>query len=189
MIADVDAALRSLLTPKAREHGAEVSLEAPTRDWADRRAHPTLDVYLFDIREEVDLRRVAREPQLDGQDRVVGHTLPPRFFRLSYLLTAWTQNPEDEHRMLADALQALVAMPVLPRDALDGWLADQPEAVRLELALPLDGERTIADLWTALGGELKPSLEIAVTAPVETRAARPAAPLTQQRVLSTRPHR
>ncbi|MCL3860429.1 DUF4255 domain-containing protein [Actinotalea sp. K2] len=165
MIDDVDAALQVLLAPGASNHGAEVSLEAPTRDWASRRSGPTLDVYLFDIREDLDQRGVAREPVVED-DRTVALRVPPRFFRLAYLITAWTARPDDEHRMLADALAALVVLDSVPAAALTGWLAEQPATVRLEVALPLAEDRSMSDLWTALGGELKPSLEVVVTAPV-----------------------
>ncbi|MGB3764860.1 MAG: Pvc16 family protein, partial [Ornithinimicrobium sp.] len=93
MIVDVDAALRSILEPGAEQHGAEVSLESPTRDWAAQRTQPTLDIYLFDLKEDLDVRAVAREP-LHENGVVIVRRRPPRFFRLAYLLTAWTARPE-----------------------------------------------------------------------------------------------
>lgn len=189
MIDDVDAALRAMLDPGATRHGADVSFEAPTREWASRRSGPTLDVYLFDIREDLDQRSVAREPVLDG-DATVARRVPPRFFRLAYLVTAWTARPEDEHRMLADALGTLVLVDAVPRDTLSGWLAEQPSVVRLEVALPLAEDRSISDLWTALGGELKPSLEVVVTAPVNAARTVPVlAPPVTERVASAGPIR
>ena len=43
-------------------------------------------------------------------------------------------------------------------------------------ALPLGSDRSIADLWSALGGELKPSLDLIVTAPFVVDVAQPAGP-------------
>lgn len=187
MIDDVDAALRALLAPGAKRHGAEVSFDAPTREWGSRRSSPTLDVYLFDLREDLDRRAVAREPVLDGE-RTVARRVPPRFFRLAYLVTAWTARPEDEHRMLADALGALVLVDAVPRDLLTGWLAEQPAAVTLEVALPLAEDRSISDLWTALGGELKPSLEVVATAPVHvSRSVTVDAPPATEMAAAARP--
>lgn len=170
MIDDVDAALRSLLTPVTKGKGPTLSFEAPTKEWAARRTAPTLDVYLFDIREDPDLRGVARQPVRTGTGddlRTTSRRVPPRFYRLGYLLTAWTNTPEDEHRVLSSALRALVLTDVVAAEHLAGALADQPYAVRLDVAQPLSEERSLADLWTALGGELKPSLEVVVTAPVD----------------------
>lgn len=166
MIDEVDAALRSMLEPRAGGHGAEVSFEAPTRDWAAQRTAPTLDIYLFDIREDLDRRRVAYEPLREGP-RVVGRRVPPRHFRLAYLLTAWTTRPEDEHRMLVEALRELVRVDAIPAEHLSGWLVEQSGVVPIEVAQPMTEDRSLSDLWTALGGELKPSLEVVVTAPVQ----------------------
>ena len=165
MIDEVDTALRSILGPRADGRGAEVSFEAPTRDWAAKRTAPTLSVYLFDIREDLDRRRVAYEP-LREERRVVGRRVPPRHFRLAYLLTAWTTRPEDEHRMIGEALEELVRMDAIPAEHLSGWLAEQSGVVPIEVAQPMTEDRSLSDLWTALGGELKPSLEVVVTAPV-----------------------
>ena len=189
MIDDVDAALRALLSPRAGEHGAVVSFDAPTREWGSRLSGPTLDVYLFDIREDLDQRAVGREAVKDGEI-TVSRRVPPRFFRLSYLVTAWTTRPEDEHRMLADALATFVVLDALPSGALTGWLAEQPHAVRVDVALPLPEDRSMSDLWNALGGELKPSVDLVVTAPVNaTRTAPVLAPPARERVASARPTR
>ena len=56
VISDVDDALKKLISRDAVDHGdVEVVFDAPTKDWAARRSGPTIDVYLYDIRE--DLRR------------------------------------------------------------------------------------------------------------------------------------
>ena len=54
MIADVDDALRRLIEREA-VNGTDVELvfDAPTKDWAARRNIPALDLYLYDIREDV----------------------------------------------------------------------------------------------------------------------------------------
>jgi hypothetical protein len=37
----------------------------------------------------------------DERDVIVRRRQPPRWFRLSYLVTAWTKQPQDEHRLLS----------------------------------------------------------------------------------------
>jgi hypothetical protein len=44
-------------------------------------------------------------------------------------------------------------------------LADQPHPVQLNVALPPTEDRSIADVWTALGGELKPSIDLVAIVP------------------------
>ena len=168
MIQDVDESLRRLVVRDAvNGAGAELSFEAPTRDWAARRNAPTVNIYLYDIREDVERRETHFEPVRDENGRVVERRAPPRRYRLSYLVTAWTQRPEDEHRLLSSLLACLLANTRLPRDLLAGSLADQPLPVLLDVGLPPPQDRSLADVWSALGGELKPSLDVVVTAPMD----------------------
>ena len=46
----------------------------------------------------------------------------------------------------------------------------------VSVALPPPEDRSFADVWTALGGELKPSLDVVVTAPTDTGRSFPAGP-------------
>lgn len=169
MIQEVDSALRTLIERETGIRDVEVVFDAPTRDWAGRRTAPTVDVYLYDIRE--DLRRrergVLNEYNAD-ETRIVGRHLPPRHFKLSYLVTAWTQRPEDEHRLLSALLAAFLRFDVLPADLLEGALAEIGLPVPLTVGLPPPEDRGFADVWSALGGELKPSIDVVVSAPMST---------------------
>src|SRR5262249_40406755 len=64
----------------------------------------------------------------------------------------------------------------LPTDVLTGSLAALGFPVPVSVALPPPEDRSFADVWTALGGELKPSLDVVVTAPVEAGLSLPAGP-------------
>src|SRR4029077_16337797 len=96
---------------------------------------------------------------------VISRHLPPRHFKLSYLVTAWTQRPEDEHRLLASLLRCFLLSDCLPSDLLAGALADIPLAMPVTCALPPPEDRALSDVWSALGGELKPSLDLVVVVP------------------------
>ncbi len=104
------------------------------------------------------------------------HRQPPRRFRLSYLITCWTQRPEDEHRLLSSLLACFLRYPVLPTDVLAGALSETSLPLFTTIALPPPADRSIADVWSALGGELKPSLDLVVTAPMDANAPIAAAP-------------
>ena len=168
MIHEVDFALRGLIQREIGTRDVEIVFDAPTRDWAGRRNAPTIDLYLYDIRE--DLRRRSRG-MVDGYDeqaRVVTRRLPPRYFRLSYLVTAWTQRPEDEHRLLSALLSCLLGFEAVPTDLLTGPLLELGESIPMTVALPPPEDRSFADVWSALGGELKPSLDVVATVPIVT---------------------
>ena len=177
MIHEVDDALRRLLREEALgPTDVDVVLEAPTREWAARRSGPTVDLYLYDIREDLRRRERGMINEYDERGTIVARRPPPRHVKLSYLLTAWTQRPEDEHRLLASMLSVLLGHEVLPEPLLGPALAEQGGPIPLAAALPPPEDRSFADVWNALGGELKPSLDGGVTVPVGTGRRWPTAP-------------
>lgn len=168
MIHEIDEALRRLLRAQALPGDtAEVVFDAPTRDWAARRNAPTVDAYLYDIREEVARRERGAMALRDSAGTVTARRQPPRWFRLSYLVTAWTKRTEDEHRLLSAVLAGLLPYEVLPAEHLEGsTLPGLGAVIPLTVGVPPAESRSIADIWSALGGELKPSLEVVVIVPV-----------------------
>lgn len=181
MIHEVDAAIKALTRRDAFDgDDVEVAFEVPTKEWAAKRNAPTLNMYLYDIREDLARRRVEPELVRDDDGRINGRRRPPRRFRLSYLVTAWTQRPEDEHRLLSGVLHAFLPHDEIPRDLLEGSLAEQPAAVLLTVGIPPPQDRSIGEIWTAIGGELKPSLDVVVIAPVSVDELRPAGPLVEE---------
>ncbi|MFF1482668.1 DUF4255 domain-containing protein [Streptomyces sp. NPDC058301] len=166
MIHEVDEVLKGLLGGGALAgSGIDVSFEAPTRDWAARRNAPVINTYLYDIREDVDRRQRGRMPVRDERDIVVRRRRPPRWFRLSYLVTAWTKTPQDEHRLLSAALATLLPREIVPPAELPGSLGALGLSVPVTVAGAQTESRSLAEIWSALGGELKPSLDLVVTVP------------------------
>lgn len=178
MIHEVDSALLALVKREAVDTtDVEVVLDAPTKEWANRRNAPTVNCYLYDIREDLRRRERGLLNRYDEAGRVRARHPPPRFIKLSYLVTAWTQRPEDEHRLLSSLLLGFLRYEALPPDLLAGPLAEQGVPVPMTVALPPPEDRSFADVWTALGGELKPSIDVVVSAPVPAGRLEPAAGL------------
>ncbi len=181
MIHDVDEALRKLIRREALNGSdVEVLFDAPTKEWAARRNAPAVDVYLYDVREDLKWRAYGTVDVKGGDGRTTARGAPPRHFKLSYLVTAWTQRPEDEHRLLSALLYCFLKFDALPRDVLGGTLADQSSPVRTTIASPPPEDRALSDTWSALGGELKPSLDLVVTAAVDARGLAKVAPLVME---------
>jgi len=177
MIHDVDESLRALVRRDALNGTqVEVAFDAPTREWVARRNAPAVDLYLYDIREDLDRREVNWEEVRDESGRVVERRPPPRRYRLSYLVTAWTTRPEDEHRLLSALLSCFIRHELVPPELLAGQLEGSPQSVYLTVAQPPREDRSIADVWTAMGGELKPSLDLVATAPFEVKRSQEAGP-------------
>jgi hypothetical protein len=177
VIAQVDTALREIVTAEALE-GAdlEVVFDAPTKDWAARRNAPTINLYLYDIREDVRRRPAGYLEERNDDGHVTVRRPAPRFYKLSYLVTAWTQRSEDEHQLLDNLLRAFLKYDALPDHLVVGQLAEPREGVKMTIGLPPPEDRAFADVWSALGGELKPSLDLVVTAPMWTGREYPAGP-------------
>lgn len=168
MIHEVDETIRAFIRRDALGGtDIEVAFDAPTKEWSSRRNAPTVDVYLYDIREDVRRREVGRVDSKAEDGRVTARLQPPRWFKLSYLLTAWTQRPEDEHRLLSACLGSFLRHDRLPPELCVGSLADIKLAIPYTVALPPPEDRALSDVWSALGGELKPSLDLVVLAPFD----------------------
>jgi hypothetical protein len=167
MIHEVDELLEKLVKRDAL-NGSQVELvfDAPTKDWVARRNGPAVDLYLYDIREDLQRRVPAWEDARGVDGKVAARQLPPRRFKLSYLVTAWTQRPEDEHRLLSALLSAFIRNPMIKPELLEGTLAEPDLPVYIDVGQPPSQDRSLADVWSALGGELKPSLDVVVTAPI-----------------------
>ncbi|MFF4230406.1 DUF4255 domain-containing protein [Streptomyces sp. NPDC001820] len=166
MIHEVDEVLKGLIGGGALAgSGIDISFDAPTRDWAARRNQPAVNAYLYDIREDVKRRERGTVAVRDEQGVVVRRRQPPRWFRLSYLVTAWTKQPQDEHRLLSAVLATLIPREILPASELPGALGELGLSVPLTVAGLHTESRSMAEIWSALGGELKPSLDLVVTAP------------------------
>lgn len=167
MIHEVDDVLRALIRAEVLE-GRQIAVvfDAPTREWAAKVNAPMVNLYLYDIREDMRRRERGLHNEYDERGAIVARRRPPRFFKLSYLITAWTKRPEDEHRLLSSLLACLLRYEALPPERLAGSLAEVGAAVPMSIALPPPEDRSFADVWSALGGELKPSLDLVISVPV-----------------------
>src|SRR5438067_5785247 len=190
MIQDVDESLRALVKRDALNGSkADVAFDAPTREWSSRRNTPTVDLYLYDIREDLEQREVMWEAVRGDSGFVTERRPPARRFKLSYLVTAWTQRPEDEHRLLSSLLSCFLRNQTMPVELITGSLVGARLPITLNIALPPPQDRSISDVWSALGGELKASLDLVVNAPVAVHRfkAAPPAVLEDPKIVVARP--
>ncbi|MFI2027790.1 DUF4255 domain-containing protein [Streptomyces buecherae] len=188
MIHEVDEALNRLLDESGfAASGVEVVFDAPTRDWAARRSAPTVCVFLHDIREDGSRRGTGGGEVYDADGLVVARRAPARWFDLTYLVTAWASRSQDEHRLLAQVLTTVTAADTLPARLLTGTLAELGLAVGLDLVGGDPDAPAASDVWSALGGELRPSLEVRVRAPLRGTHLAAAPPVTEGLVVRATP--
>jgi hypothetical protein len=188
VIHEVDEGLRRLLGEAGlAASGVEIVFDAPTSDWAARRSAPTVCVFLYDIREDNSRRNSSSGEIYDEDGFVVARRSPARWFELTYLVTAWASRPQDEHRLLSQVLACLVSTDTLGPHLLTGSLAELGLIVGLDAGGTGLDAPAASDVWSALGGELKPSLGVRVRAPLAgiQRAAAP--PVTEGLVVRSVP--
>lgn len=170
MLNDVDETLRQYLVADVPiERGeVDISFERPTREWSGRLSKPTLNLFMFDIRERTGYRddtpQAVRLPT-----GAVSQSLPARRVDLSYLVTAWTREPEDEHRVLGRVLASLYRGTEIPPQHFQGELRDSEYPLLGRIAPP-DHLIKPADLWGVMDNELRTSLTWVVTAPLNVFA-------------------
>lgn len=177
MIHDLDDTLKELLLRKVPLDPAavDINFEMPTKDWVAAIQRPTVNLYLYDLRENLDLR--SNERTLDRRGPLASEQRAPVRVDLTYLVTAWTSDIGDEHQLLGNLLGTLLRYPLLPPEVLRGAMREQPLPLRAWIAQP---ERTpnAWDFWGSLDGRLKAGISYVVTA-----AWQPYAPL--ERTLAT----
>jgi hypothetical protein len=187
MINDLDETIRRLILSRGffENDSVAVSFGQPTGDWAAGLTRPTINCYLYDIRENLELRSAEWLVEKNDQGQA-SKRLAPRRYDLSYLITVWTQNQvEDEHAILWRVLGALAGADPLPPEFCQGELSAQPYAIRTQTAQPSMAVQNMPDLWGVMENQLRPSIDFVVTAAM----ARPIhfeAPLVVSRRLAMR---
>jgi hypothetical protein len=168
MLADLDETLRQLLKRELADHGfdgVQIAFEAPTREWAATLTAPTVDLFLYDLREALKRRPV--EWTTRRENGRAHDVRPPLRLEVSYAVTAWTRTVEDEHRLLSQVLAVLFAYYKLPEPALHGTLANGSQRFPLETTIGHPRSEGKADFWSAVGGQYKASLDYVVLASCE----------------------
>lgn len=170
MFNDVDETLRQLLIADVPIERGEVDItfDRPTREWSSRLSKPTLNLFLFDVRERVDFRDDAWVVSRNANGTAVRER-PPRRVDLAYVATAWTSDPDDEHRILAGVLACTYRQAKIDPKFLQGALvnATTPLLVR---AMPPDYLCKPSDFWGVMDNELHASLTWVATVPIDVFA-------------------
>jgi hypothetical protein len=185
MLADLDETLRSLLKEDLEAHGFEgvdIAFDAPSRDWSGQLSKPTVNVFLYDLREAETLR-TSEWGRMTRNGRTF-ETRPPMVMEASYAVTAWTQAVEDEHRLLSQVLAIFFAYPEIPQGKLNGRLANGSQAWPIKARIG-QGKGEKSDFWSAVGGQYKVSLDYVVRLSVESGAMRERGPEVRTQTIRT----
>jgi hypothetical protein len=154
---------------------AQVVFEPPTEQF--KPAQTTLDLFLYDVREDMELR--TSEPVVERPTGKAVIRRAPLRVACTYLVTAWPVGGAElalqEHHLLGQALQLLSEHATIPAAYLRGGLVGQEPPM---LAAKPDGMKDPADFWTALRNRPRPSFNVKVTVSMQYPAPAPVGVVT-----------
>ena len=154
-----------------------VAFDPPVESFKSTVNKPTINLFLYDIRENTELR--SKEPVINRIDGKACIQRPPLRVACSYLVTAWVNGDTEqsllqEHQLLSQVLRILASYPTI--DAESGFLVESLKTQ--ELPLPMITAQTDAlknphEFWSAIGGKLRPSITVTVTIGMEMIQPKP----------------
>lgn len=125
-----------------------------------------LNFFLYDVRENAQLRRHQVEALSNGNPQIVQQKRLPLRIDCFYLVTAWHDEPRWQHWLLASCLQVLGRYSILPEKRLQGALKEQPFEIRTKIAAH-DVMPNPAEIWSALGNDLRAGFSYVVTIAID----------------------
>jgi hypothetical protein len=163
MIADLDETIRQLLIEEmpVKNGEIEIAFDQPTREWSAKLSKPTVNMFLYDLRENNQLRE-HRWQRVREENGTVTQKRTPMRVDCHFMLTCWGNDPADEHRLMTRAMLALFRFPILPEDRLVGQVQNPPYEILAALARH-DRLTNPAEVWSSLDNELRPSVSYIVT--------------------------
>ena len=167
MFQDVDETLRAVLMADVpiKKNEVDIAFDRPTRDWSSRLNRPTVNAFLYDIHERVEMKDDVPVVTRDGNGRAVRQR-PPRRLDLVYLISAWTTETDDEHRILARVLASMYRQDTIAPEHLQGDLKAATYPVLARVPRP-DELAKAYELWGGVGNDLHAALLWAWTVPLD----------------------
>ncbi|HEX5717920.1 MAG TPA: DUF4255 domain-containing protein [Thermoanaerobaculia bacterium] len=189
MFDDLDKSIENLLKrelPADLVSQVTISFATPDNSFPPSTVSlPAIDLFLYDIRENRDLRdgEWRLERQSDGS---AVRKAPLVRVDCSYLVTAWPSDSspapaKDEHRLLGEVMKALLRHSSLPATVLEGSLQGQEPPLPSSTLQP-GRLQSLAEFWQAVGGKPKATLSYTVTLGVEPTAPFEAGPPVREAV-------
>jgi len=170
----IDETLESLLraTVPLGSTEVDVSFDPPDREWSAKLTRPTVNLFLWDIRRSAG-RAKAGLQEFEQDGRVVRRMALP-VVELRYLVTAWTSDHSDERVLLSGLLRSMLSFSQIPSEFAPAGLSGLRP---VSMLIARSGEEQI-DIFKTLEGQLKPGINIVISAEVDTGLETPAGPPT-----------
>jgi hypothetical protein len=168
---DLDDTLAAMLSAELSLPNVSVSFQGPDEQFPPSSvALPAISLFLYDVRENLELRTNQWELQKQPDGGTSRRRAPARV-DCSYLITAWAGSaaPDpaaDEHHLLGEVMKVLLRHRSIPDTYLRGSLTAQEPPVRTRVMT--DNQlQSIGEFWQAMGGRPKATLHYGVTVGVD----------------------
>jgi hypothetical protein len=170
MIDDLDKTLEELLRRELSAglvNQVAISFAPPDNEFPPQDVKPpAVNLFLYDIRENLDLRDTQWILERRPDGTAVRAKSPVRV-DCSYLITAWSSQGSksrwlEEHHLLGEVMKVLLRHPTLPAVLLQNRLAGQEPPLPASTLQP-GRLQSPAEFWQALGGKPKAALHYTVT--------------------------
>lgn len=177
MIQDLDDTLRKLLEekllkpdPEVSQDDIQISFNKPDKQFESVNK-PVINLFLYDIRENLQLRGNDRSLVRNGDRFTATQIQPATRIDFTYLISVWVKpdsqadqgaGVREEHKVLGKVLTTLLRYQALPQEVLQGEISKQAQPPRAWIAQPEDTPRT----WEFWGGNewrLKAGISYRVT--------------------------
>ena len=119
-----------------------------------------MNLFLYDVQRSGQPSRSVDTPAADGGPAM--RRRPQPMIQLGYLVSAWAGSPRDEHQLLSDLVSLISGLELLPEEVCRPTLTSSVQVA--------DRRRrsTGRELWTGIGGTLRPSIPLRVTVAADT---------------------
>ncbi len=169
MLVDLSKTLERILRDqgKIQRSAIDIEFEMPTSEWSARISRPTINVWCFDVRENLKLRTMEKG-SVTYNGNIAMRSIPPRRMDVTYLVTAWANKPEDEHQLLWRALATLKAVRFLRPEDCDGDLRLQGHNIPFVVADMSEPKANFTDIWSVVDNQMRLGFPVTATVELET---------------------
>jgi hypothetical protein len=130
----------------------DVNFDAPTASWAAQLSRITVNLFLYDVSRSSIPSRSFTQRVANGQ----AQRRPQQpMVKLSYLVSAWAGNARDEHQLLGDVISRCAALTELSAAHISGSVSSP-----VHLTFAEDDRNRQREVWSGVGGQLKPSFTL-----------------------------
>jgi hypothetical protein len=170
----LDDAIETYLRAEVPLSGGDVDIvfQRPDKEWGAAVTRPTVNIFLWDVRRNSGTQEAGIET-VEENGKLVRRQPQPRV-DCRYMVTAWAGDVRDEHQLLGAVLGAFLRHSEMLPVHLTGPLATVRPYPSIQVPR-FDGSDT-ADFWTAVGGELRPAIDVIISATFDAAALSEAGP-------------